>query len=847
MATYNISTLDELQAMNSHLADDCVLLNDINAVETRTWNEKAGFPDTYEGFEPVGSLTGSFNGQGFTISNLYINRPTSGAAGLFTTIKGSGKEVKDLTLKNVDITAQNAVGGLAGYVQYTTITNVHVSGNIEATGDENGTLVGKPVGGAGGLTGSVHDAAVSDCSSTAVIVHKTDLTAIMCVGGFIGSAYGTATLTDCTAAGSVTATLSISSAFSLMAGGFAGRAGEADYSSCYASGNVTVNVITTTGTVRAGGFFGSATTSASTATKCFAYGDVSSLSISPAYVGGFVGWATACDFNQCGAEGDTESSSTNATQNYIGGFVGKEGSSSKECKNCYARGKVCEDGIGHADAYIGGFAGYINATTAENCYSAGAVYATGTPTNGGGFSGGSATATYTNCFYDTETSGWSSSDGGTAKTTEQMHTESTFTDAGWDLDAIWYLASFTRAPGAGNTVWFSHSEDYDNFDEGVGDADSFALTIPTGNQIRWLEALEALFVGASGDVWIIKSNNLDTPITPTNFSIKQISNYGSAAIQPVKVNEAILFIDFVKRKVRELVYSDELDKHVSPDLTALAEHITESGITSIAIQSNPDSILWCTLDDGSLISLTYDREQNVVAWSKHPIGGTDVVVQSVCVIPGTSEDQVSLSVRRTINGSSVTYIEKMASRIMPDNLEDCFFVDSGLTYDGTPTSTITGLDHLEGETVKVLGDGVVMDDAEVSSGQISVTLDGVVTNVSKAPIGLGYTYKLEPLKPVVNAQVGSSAASITHVAEMGVSLLNSAGVKYGVSDDDLYDVNLTDAQWTNLSDITNLFTGTVVVAIDGGFSLERPLIISGNDPLPCTVRALIPRLEVTGR
>lgn len=403
----------------------------------------------------------------------------------------------------------------------------------------------------------------------------------------------------------------------------------------------------------------------------------------------------------------------------------------------------------------------------------------------------------------------------------------------------------------------SETGDYEDFEAGVNDADSFSLAIPTTNEIRWVESLEALFVGTSGDEWKIGSNELDTPLTPTNFTAKQQSNYGSAAVQPFKVNEQILFVDFVGRKVRELTYSETVRKFVAPDLTALAEHITKSGIVCVAHQRNPDSILWAVLDDGSLISMTYEREQNVVAWADHPIDGE---VLSVAVAPSADEDRISLSVLRdetvTYGGETVTYesatvtygivyIEKMMPRSFGSDLTDAFFVDSGITVTNSPASTtISGLTHLVGKTVTVLGDGtaytptaIVDDDGEVE----------ISTAVETVQVGLAYTSKLQPMKPVVNTQMGTSAASITTVKEMGVSLLNSAGVKYGASDSTLYDINLDDASWTNLTEIDNLFTGTITVAIDGGFSLEQPLIISSSSPLPLTVRALIPRLEVSGR
>lgn len=406
-------------------------------------------------------------------------------------------------------------------------------------------------------------------------------------------------------------------------------------------------------------------------------------------------------------------------------------------------------------------------------------------------------------------------------------------------------------------IWLSETGDYENFEEGVNDADSFSIGIPTTNEIRWIEALEALFVGTGGDEWKIGSNELDTPLTPTSFTVKQQSNYGSATVQPVKVNEQILFVDFVGRKVRELTYLDTVQKYVAPDLTALAEHITASGIVDTAHQRNPDSILWCVLDDGSLISMTYERDQEVVGWADHPIAGT---VQSVCVIPSADEDEIWLSVLRdetvTYDDVTVTYeditvtygiifIEKMMPRSFGTDINDAFFVDLGITITNSPASaTITGLTHLIGKTITVLGDGTVYAPTAVVDDSGEATISTAVTTIQA---GLAYTSKLEPMKPVVETQMGTTAASIVAAYEMGVSLLDSYGVQVGIDDDHLYDIDLDDVRWTNLSEITGLFTGTVVVSVDGGFSIERPLIISTSNPLPCTVRALIPRMEKAGR
>ncbi|GAH05223.1 unnamed protein product, partial [marine sediment metagenome] len=141
-------------------------------------------------------------------------------------------------------------------------------------------------------------------------------------------------------------------------------------------------------------------------------------------------------------------------------------------------------------------------------------------------------------------------------------------------------------------VWLSASGNFEDFETGVNNADPFTLTLSSdeANQIRWASALEALVLGTIGGEWRIRATALDEALTPTNFNLRQQSTRGSKKIQPIPVGTAVLFVDYVGRKVREMTFSDKDQKFVTPDLSALAEHITLTGITSIAYQRNPDNI-----------------------------------------------------------------------------------------------------------------------------------------------------------------------------------------------------------------------------------------------------------------
>ena len=399
--------------------------------------------------------------------------------------------------------------------------------------------------------------------------------------------------------------------------------------------------------------------------------------------------------------------------------------------------------------------------------------------------------------------------------------------------------STTKQP---QTIWLSETDDFEDFRAGTNASDSFAITLQTTNTVRWIAALEALIVGTSGDEWRVQSNKLDTPVTPTSASAKQQTEFGSRELQAAKVRDVVLFVDFVGRKVRELTFSEAVRKHVAPDLTALAEHITKSGIVAIAHQKNPDSILWCVLSNGNLLSMTYEREQDTIGWSSHPIDGE---VHSVCVIPGASEDQVWIAVGRNVEAEGRTYIERLGSRILPDDLEDAFYVDSGVTVTNDPASTtIAGLKHLVGETVVVLGDGVVYTPTAVVDASGEVTISAAV---STAQVGLAYRYKLKPMRPDFGSATGTTRGSKVKVAEMAISFVDTFGAKSGVDFDNLFDIDFLNTEWENSSGVTGLFTGDVVANLDSGFSFQNPLVVSGNGPLPCTVRAIIPRIEKTSR
>ena len=213
------------------------------------------------------------------------------------------------------------------------------------------------------------------------------------------------------------------------------------------------------------------------------------------------------------------------------------------------------------------------------------------------------------------------------------------------------------------TIYFSKSGDYENMDANIGgtvaDDDAIVYTIASNqvNAIRFLSPTRTLIIGTAGGEFAVYGGGDNDAITPTNIIIKKQSNYGGANVDAVPVANATLFLQRAKRKIRELAYNFDVDGYVAPDLTILAEHITEGGITQMAYQEEPLSIIYAVREDGELVALTYQRDQQVVAWHRHIFGGAfgtgNAVCESVAVIPtDLDEYEVYVIIKRTINGAT---------------------------------------------------------------------------------------------------------------------------------------------------------------------------------------------------
>ena len=396
-----------------------------------------------------------------------------------------------------------------------------------------------------------------------------------------------------------------------------------------------------------------------------------------------------------------------------------------------------------------------------------------------------------------------------------------------------------------NTIWASRVDDFDNFQLGTKEDDAVSFTIASneGNRINWLFGQRGLIVGTSGDEWTVSGASDGDPFSATNISARRQASYGSKYMRAVLLNDVLLFVQRRGRKVRELTYSFEKDGWLAPDLTVLAEHITQGEITELAFQQQPDAVLWSVRGDGQLIGMSYERDQEVVAWHRHL---TDGEFESVATVYGldSNDDEVWFCVKRTINGQTKRYIERFKSdfRAQFDNetKEDWWYLDCAARYSGTPATVITGLSHLEGKSVGILADGAVQPSKTVSGGQI--TLD---TAASKVLVGLSYTSLIQPMKFDFPTQSGPTRGLNKRINRMTVSLYKSLGGQASTDGSEwlwIYPRDFDDP----MDDSPEPLSGDREIVLAGNYSPNADIYLRQTLPYPFTVRALVIKLDAFG-
>ena len=401
----------------------------------------------------------------------------------------------------------------------------------------------------------------------------------------------------------------------------------------------------------------------------------------------------------------------------------------------------------------------------------------------------------------------------------------------------------------GRLWWFgldsvkgSISDAFADFDDTFeGDAGPISRSIGEGpiDTIHWALALGRLLIGTAlnssnvvpvkidgNDVLAARSSSFDEPLTPTNFNLKNASARGA-------------FVDRSGQRVFELAYDFETNDYLPDELTLLVPDLNSAGIVHMFVQMKPDVRIHAIRADGTAGVLVYDRVENVLCWLEVETTGQ---IEDGMALPGSDEDQVYYQVKRTINSAEVRYWEKWALESNCTGRPVGHVADSHLIYNGAETTSISGLSHLEGETVVVWGWNTVTpftgQDGNAVGRDLGVftvqngKISGLGNAVTDACIGLTYTADFESVK-IGDLNIRKK------IHEFGLSLLNThyQGIKVGRSFTKLHELSKREQIRTTSEHHVWDEMDTKLHPFQGDWDTDSRLCLRATAPRPCTVRA----------
>jgi hypothetical protein len=401
--------------------------------------------------------------------------------------------------------------------------------------------------------------------------------------------------------------------------------------------------------------------------------------------------------------------------------------------------------------------------------------------------------------------------------------------------------TFAGTTAQPQTIWGSAINDWNNFQHIDADDAAYSVTIAAqeANPIAWMASVDGLIIGTEGDEWLLDAAG--GVITQSNPPVaKRKTGFGSARQQAQLVGSVVLFVQRGGRKVREYVYAFEESNYKALDLTELADHMTVSGgITQLAFASAPDPTIWATTSDGRLLSCTYLREAEVIAWAQHE---TDGDVESVASLPGADiADEVWMVVNRHGSRRVERFDPGHWIKMQAGTVETLCHLDAATVQSAaSPTATWANLDHLEGLEVAVWADGAVQPSRRVLAG--AVTLQ---ERASTVIIGLPYTSTLQPFPFDAVTQTGTSAGRAWRTPEIRLQLWQTGPMEYADGPEGPWYPVPTRAGDDDMDAPPPLFTGkTGELALQSHHRSELAVTLRTTAPGPVNILSIIAQTAV---
>jgi hypothetical protein len=377
------------------------------------------------------------------------------------------------------------------------------------------------------------------------------------------------------------------------------------------------------------------------------------------------------------------------------------------------------------------------------------------------------------------------------------------------------------------------SDDFTNFDDAVeGDSGPIRRNLASGpvDTINWIASTERLLIGTEGAEHVAKASSLDEPLTPSAFSLRKASTIGSAAVDVLQIDTSAFFVGRSGSRLYEIAPS--ADGYQSADLSVLVPKLFTSPIVRTALQRFPDTRIHCVRADGKVGILLFDKLEKANCWMLYETSGE---VRDVVILPGPNEieDRVYYAVDR---GAAGLCLERWNTEAECLNGVVSKLADSGVLYSGASTTSITGLGHLEGQSVCVWSAGVDLGTFTVASG--AITLPSAVTS---AFVGLPYTADWKSARLAIASATGNPLTQKKVLDHLGLVLENThaQGLQYGDSFDYLDDMPQMEQGAPVVEGAVHAIYDETSFELNGAWTTDTRLCLRAQAPRAATVLAAV--------
>jgi hypothetical protein len=440
-----------------------------------------------------------------------------------------------------------------------------------------------------------------------------------------------------------------------------------------------------------------------------------------------------------------------------------------------------------------------------------------------------------------------------------------------DRTTLWRLGAFGPVPGyprcvevfegrlafGGTTanpraIYFSRTNLPGDYAPSAGDSTVFAdhgfgldIIASGADRILWLKEAPRLQVGTPSGIRTVGGTDTSQPMSPFNISQRLEVTTGVSDAIPISANSSSIVVSRDGRTIHNVYFDFQTNSLQAPAISRLSSHLFSFPVKKLAFAQVPEPIIWVLTTAGELRGITFDQQERVIGFHRHDFGDDSTVV-SIGVIPTAERDVLWLLMERSINGSTVHYVEYLSANYHETDgaLEDAYFVDAGSSYSGVATNTVTGLTHLANTAVQVLADGSYKQGLTVSAGGV-LTLAGGET-AEKIHVGIGMESEFQTLRPPLQVQDGHTIGRKVSAQKVLIDVIGTGPLRVGANSDSAEEIQhrRTDQGFGEAPDLKD---GTYSVPLEDRRTGGARVYGIMDTPHPAFIRSLLVQVEFEGR